>query len=345
MMEENQKDALRKKAFESTRDTQLEFVCEHCGKPAHKRAVLLRNKTLFLCNSCGIRHGKSLRTPEQEKETCKKREETMRSKYGVSNIFQDVGRIQQGLKNKYSAETIEESYKQRHIAIVQGIRAKYGVDNIMQSEEGKQAMRVSLETTYGSVENAYKSRIEKIRETCMERFGVSTNLVTEDNKNQSKKTMLRKWGVDHPMRSPEIKKKFIEDHGSIGAVRKGIPFDDKIFDSKLELCFYIFLKEGGYRDFEYHPISHLVEWKDSKGNPHVYTPDFRVDNQLIEVKGGWAFNEAGDPYNNYSQEFWWEKYNMLIANNVTILREEDLQGVIAEVKKKYPKLFSKKKRT
>ncbi len=51
---------------------------------------------------------------------------------------------------------------------------------------------------------------EKRKQTCLERFGASTNLKTDDNKLKSKNTLLEKYGVTHQMHLQSVKNKVKE---------------------------------------------------------------------------------------------------------------------------------------
>lgn len=67
-----------------------------------------------------------------------------------------------------------------------------------------------------------------------------------------------------------------------------VEFDGKLFDSKLEVRFAMLLKESNI-DYEYNKLTIEVMPKFTYNNEHIraakYTPDFVVNNYLIEVKG------------------------------------------------------------
>ena len=72
-----------------------------------------------------------------------------------------------------------------------------------------------------------------------------------------------------------------------------------------------------------------------------YFPDFLVNGNFYEIKGGQFFNEAGEPYNPYSKSYWWEKYNAMVEAGVHILREKDIKEYLTYVKDTYGENYLK----
>jgi len=48
---------------------------------------------------------------------------------------------------------------------------------------------------------------EKIKQTCLERYGATTNLITDKHKKLYKEKMIEKFGTDNPFKSEDIKEK------------------------------------------------------------------------------------------------------------------------------------------
>lgn len=119
-------------------------------------------------------------------------------------------------------------------SIKHGVFDKYGVDNIMKTEVGKEALRESNLKKYG-VESCSslpecKERVkrtcfekygaesysktaefkEKYRETCKQRFGHNTYFGSDDHLKKTKEFYQKKYGVDFAQQVPEIKNKSIE---------------------------------------------------------------------------------------------------------------------------------------
>ena len=54
------------------------------------------------------------------------------------------------------------------------------------------------------------SRMEKYKQTCMEKYGVPNLLMTEEAIQKAKETCIRKYGVDNVLKSPEMRQKIKE---------------------------------------------------------------------------------------------------------------------------------------
>lgn len=312
------------------RDTLIPFTCEHCQKEVKMRAIVVSKKELLLCPSCSIKYGKSKHTPERKKEIQEKREKTCMNLWGVKNAGwtkESQDKVKKTYENKYGS--LENAYLERSKKIKKSLLKNYGVENPMQTPEALSNARKHMIEKYGSLEEAYKIRTITIQNTFLERYGVITNLVLEENKKKSKKTMIERWGVDHPMKSSEIKRRMFETYGAIGITLIGYSYDGVQFDSSFELAFYVYMKEKNI-DFEYHPKDY-IEYIGNDKKSHLYLPDFKVNDTLIELKGGLFFNKKGEPYNPFSKKFWWDKYNMLIDNKVLLYKEVDMKPIIKEV--------------
>lgn len=51
-------------------------------------------------------------------------------------------------------------------------------------------------------------KVNKTKNTCIRKYGFTTTLKTMDVKNKIQKTMLKKYGVEHPMQSEKIKEQY-----------------------------------------------------------------------------------------------------------------------------------------
>ena len=120
---------------------------------------------------------------------------------------------------------------------------------------------------------------------------------------------------------------------------KAYRYKDINFDSSYELAFYIYL-EDHHKNFLYQPDLPL-KYIGSDSKEHNYFPDFLVNGNFYEIKGGQFFNEAGEPYNPYSKSYWWEKYNAMVEAGVHILREKDIKDYLTYVKDTYGENYLK----
>jgi hypothetical protein len=150
---------------------------------------------------------------------------------------------------------------------------------------------------------------------------------------------LKKYGVDNSMKNNEIVQKALETKHFEVLRKRGLVYDEIYFDNSWELAYYIWLKDND-KKFIYQPkIS--IKYIDKNGVERLYYPDFLVEGRFIEIKGNQFFNENGEPYNLYKKEYWWEKYNILIKNNIYIMREQEAFTYVKYVNEKYGKDFLK----
>ena len=65
----------------------------------------------------------------------------------------------------------------------------------------------SIIAKYGSLDNFHKIIMEKRKEACMKKYGVSTPLILEENLKKSRQAFKEKYGVDNPSQVEKIKDK------------------------------------------------------------------------------------------------------------------------------------------
>jgi hypothetical protein len=83
-------------------------------------------------------------------------------------------------------------------------------------------------------------------------------------------------------------------------------------------------------DFIYKPEK--IKYKDK-----FYYPDFKIKNELIEIKGEQFFNKSGQLQNPITKELDIDKQECLKSNHIKILRKNDLLKVFEYVNSKYGK--------
>lgn len=111
---------------------------------------------------------------------------------------------------KYGAENPAQSdiIKRKKINT---IKNRYGVEHQMHSDEVKNKIKETNIERYG-VENSMHSKdfVEKIKKTNMEKYGAEYQIASEHTKNKSKQTTYEKHGVNHQSKIPEVKQKISE---------------------------------------------------------------------------------------------------------------------------------------
>lgn len=118
-------------------------------------------------------------------------------------------------------------------------------------------------------------------------------------------------------------------------------YDNLIFDSSIELIFYLYLKDNNI-SFEFHPyIKFEYFYKNEK---HFYYPDFIVEKTIVELKGNQFLKEDGtwrDIYQGNDEKMEC-KHQCLLQNNVKIIYEKDMSLYKTWFKNTYGKAFLKK---
>ena len=149
------------------------------------------------------------------------------------------------------------------------------------------------------------------------------------NVEKAKSTNKDRRGVDWPMQDPNIRKKSASKYS----------YDGKIFDSKAELCYYIWLKDNNI-SFEYQPnVKFEYEFE---GKAHFYHLDFLIENQYVEIKGDHFFKEDGtmqNPYDHSQDGLYEAKHQCMLKNNVKVLHKVDYDLFVNYVIEKYGKSF------
>ena len=269
-------------------------------------------------NTCQERYG--VDAPAQYTEIYNKFKQTCIEKYGKENFAQ--------------TDEFKEKFKQTCIE-------KYNVKNPMQNDTFKDKSRQTClekynnETFLGS--ELFLKNIEQYNEkrklTCLEKYGVDNPYKLENVQSKGKQTCLEKYGTYFPSQNHNI---FIKS-------RSKYTYENIKFDSSWELAYYIYLKDHNI-DFEYQPnikFEYIVN-----DNIHYYFPDFKINDEIIEIKGDHFFDNNGNfinPYNlneNYKNAYM-EKYKCMINNNVKILKKNEIRNILYYIKKKYGKNYLK----
>ena len=295
---------MKKKEKDSIRISDLK--CERCGsffEMSYKIFTKKKTENLpFLCKKC--------RLSETYYKSNDKRQKTLKNKYGVTNnlhIKSVEQKIKDGWIEKYGVdnpaksdeiiakqkETIKKhTDEQKKLATEKTKKTRQFKYGTYFSKEKIEKTNKTLIEKYGSLENAYKQRYEKIQNVFQSKYGTKYPLMFYSHK---------KYG-----------------------------FDDNLFDSSWELAYYIWLKDKGI-SFEYHTQKieyigddgknhtyfpdfivngKIVEIKgdhffNEKGEPfNKYTKrSWKAKYDLILQKGGQIFRfEDIKPYLSYVKE-------------------------------------------
>jgi len=277
----------------------ISVTCPVCGKVFEKsKPAALRSS---LCRSCGTKETHK-NSPEIMVRALEKRRATCLAKYGVDNVAKDP--------------EIKEREAVTHME-------RYGVRRPLQRKE------IYDKTAKNS--HTPEARANRINNS-IKKHGATHHMKSPEFLKEYQEKYEARTGYDNPMHNPEIVQKVIDLYGRVGAV-KGYWYQDKHFDSSWELALYIWLVDNK-KQFIYHPTLSL-EYEGDDGKTHLYYPDFLIEGKFYEIKGSQFFNEAWEPFNMYTQKFWWGKLKALEAYNVVILRKEDMKMYLEYVTDTY----------
>ena len=200
-----------------------------------------------------------------------------------------------------------------------------------------------------------KDAIDKIKNTKLQRYGSSGY----NNREKAEKTNIKKYGFITPSKNDSVKKKSIETSFKHHGVRNGggsmqamqkmhsrYLYQEQSFDSADELALFIYLTDNNI-SFEYKPKVYFEYIFNSK--KHRYYPDFKIGEDLIEIKGSHFFDKDGKMRCPFRAKTWTDedkakidnlyeaKHQCMLNNNVKILKSEDTKKYVEFVKQRYNK--------
>ena len=301
------KDQIKSLCSNFSRAQKIQFNCETCNKQTTIRLSCFYGdlERGLACTNCyrKIKMIKNYGSVEAfYKFQQEQRESAVESKYGVKNIS-SIPEIKQKKREIFKQESVKDKIRQ---SCKKTCLERYGVEVFRKSEACQ----------------------ESIKRTSLRKYGVTNHSKSPLFKEKARKTFLEKYGVEHPSQSLAFRKT-----GTSGRYK----FENLYFDSKPELAFYIYNKDTG-REIEREPTT--IEYL-YNNEIHTYFPDFSVDGQLFEIKGGHFLNEDGswqDPYRG-QHELLEAKHQAALQNNVIILYPDDYNFYIDYVEKKYGKKY------
>jgi hypothetical protein len=201
--------------------------------------------------------------------------------FGDGNYFSKEGRES---ISKHQSKIANE----RMIEIIKKLKTKYKIPDEIEITNMSQIQEIK----------------DKVSNTNIKKYGCKTNLhgsgFTKDDYEQ---TMLKRYGVKYPLQSHEIRKK----------AKKKFVYNGIEFDSKWEIAYYIWLTDNNI-DFEYQPKSLKYDYK---GEQKTYHPDFKIGEQLVEIKNSYLLKNMLENVDD-SEHY---KYMCMIENNVKIITD------------------------
>lgn len=321
--------------------TSLQFIfagltdiprCEKCGKPL--------NSIRRWCNqSCQLTDKSFIKNRNSKidwQARNNKAKSTMQSKYGVDTGFQ----TKKCIENSHSVEARAKASEKTKQTCIE----KYGVASSLSVKEFYQK---GLETKYKNRPND-PNNSKKMKQTMIDRYGGATTLSSPVLREKVEQTKLEKYGnkyyTNHEKANQTLINKYGENPTRFGS--KGYKelikskygaeyycqtdlfkdsrykkyfYDNIFFDSSYEVCFYKYHKDHD-NDIQYEPTSFLYY---VNGTEHKYFPDFKLNGQLIELKGIHFFEDSKmiNPFNRELDYLYEAKHQCMLKNNVTIITD------------------------
>ena len=165
------------------------------------------------CPSKGEKHSKTVKSMWQDESKLqnmlKSKAKTNLNKYGFENAALNsevIKKTKQTNKEKYGAESPFES-KTIQNKIKQTIKNKYGVNSPFESPE----IRAKAEETFLK-NHGVPNKMQIAREAYLKQNSGLNSFATESVKDKIKKTCIEKYGVEHPLQNSELFEKQKETH-------------------------------------------------------------------------------------------------------------------------------------
>lgn len=151
----------------------------------------------------------------------------------------------------------------------------------------------------------------------------------QDIQEKIKTTCLKKYGVENYTQTKDFHTKVITHY----------KFETETFDSSWELAYWIYAKDHSLQ-IEHEPVR--LTYSTNNKN-YYYFPDFRLNNQLVEIKGDHMCHnkKIKDLWGNIGSKKLQAKIKCMQENNIKILNYEDIKFALDYVRNNYGKNYLK----
>ncbi len=151
----------------------VDKVCPTCNK-TFTISFYLRNKRTYCSKKC------SNNTPEVIEKMIKSQKKTFDSKYGMHPM-----------KTEKTKNNLRKSVKEKH-----GVEWASQIDGWYEKVENNNLKKYGVK---------HYNNIEKIKQTCLEKYGETSYRKTKEFMEKSKKTCIKKYGTVHSSKSDNFK--------------------------------------------------------------------------------------------------------------------------------------------
>ena len=348
-MDINDPQPLTLKNFNTFRRLQkVYYNCEQCSKYVIRnfQSVDASYKKFkkFLCTDCALKERTKNTDYNILQENLRK---SNLKKYGVeytSSLSEVKAKISNSCKestknsdfterNKKSKETLTKRYGSVENAVQhiinksrKTVKKRYGVDHVFQSKEIKEKIKQTNLKKYGVTNPGGTKEVQKkIKSTLIKKYGVENAFQSEEIKGKIKQTNLKKYGVESYAQTKEYHQK----------CHKKYLYNNEKFDSSWELAFYIYHIDNGI-PIKRNPRRLAYIFNNKK---HYYFPDFEVNGNLIEIKGGQFFTKNIYDGGCFKKEIDNAKIACIKNNNVIIISNKEIKPYLNYITNIYGKNY------
>lgn len=315
------------------------------------------------CRCAHDENWKRTHSGPQKQETVQKRLATNNKLYG-GNAPACSSKVVKKMK-KTKEERYGDSGYNNHEKAAKTCEEKYGVVNVSQIEEVKKMKEETCLKNHGVKSffqdpNWRKQVFEQV-------FGVDNPMKDKSIQEKSKKTCKKIYGTEYYFQSELYKSRWHEmsklahkkwvlcwnDNRYYSIYRRLGKIEDMVkgwehylqFDSRAEVMVYVFCNIEHDLGIIYQP--QIIFKYEYDGKKYDYHPDFMLNGKIYEVKGEQFFKldeETGKevmqiPWrgNKTDEEYKWHcdkeeaKHQCMLANNVIILREQDIKNLSVDM--------------
>lgn len=339
----------------------VEYICQNCGKIRKQYFFSLKKKpeNFKCCPFCNTaKHSKEtclkkygVSNPAQLESSKEKSKQTCLKRYGVTSFSKTEKFLEEytqtnlkkfGVKWTHQNKEIKEKVKQTFLQ-------RYGVEAPIQNPKIKEkTQRTNLQKYGFKVPGKNQKVKEKFKQTCLERYGVDAPAQNKKIQKKQVESNLRKYGVENYSQTKEArsrsryiwkivfeknKKEWLKPNNA-----KKYKLEEICFDSKPELCFYIWCKDHNLniqRNSDSFPYTY-------QNKTYYYFPDFKIEDRYYEIKGDQFLTEDNkwqNPFDHAQDEKYEAKHQCALKNNVIILYEQDYQSFVEYVNNEYGKEY------
>lgn len=319
------------------------FKCRNCGKyQKYKfRKHRIDSISMFLCTNCKKEKTTfshyGVKNPGQSEEVKNKMKETCLQRYGVEYAGSSEVHKQK-VSDKFANKTLKEK-EDITKKVKQTKKERYGDENYNNQEK----LRKTNKERYGTeIASQSKEIKDKTKQYFLNKFGCENPGQNSEIKEKIKNTFQSKYGVDYWIASEEGKIKvndaIIKKYKTRFVHAARYKFNNIIFDSSWELCFYIYHIDHN-NDIKRVNEPFLYTYN---GETHRYYPDFIVNGVFYEIKGSHFWKKDGtmqNPYDHRKDALFEAKHLCGIVNNVVFIKQKEIKPYIEYVINTYGKDF------